>query len=122
MERFAHEKRALGRRGAEDPRDSGVEQSFRPCPRGLPSLQKVELTREPGERTSRERIISTTPSVGDGAACPGSTRPSSPRWMRFLAWLGLGILFYAVYGYRHSRAAGAPKEATADTTTDTTTA
>jgi APA family basic amino acid/polyamine antiporter len=24
-------------------------------------------------------------------------------WLRFLVWLALGLLFYGVYGYRHSR-------------------
>jgi APA family basic amino acid/polyamine antiporter len=24
-------------------------------------------------------------------------------WLRFLAWLAIGLVFYAVYGYRHSR-------------------
>jgi APA family basic amino acid/polyamine antiporter len=24
-------------------------------------------------------------------------------WLRFLAWLALGLVVYAVYGYRHSR-------------------
>jgi APA family basic amino acid/polyamine antiporter len=24
-------------------------------------------------------------------------------WVRFLIWLALGLVFYAVYGYRHSR-------------------
>jgi basic amino acid/polyamine antiporter, APA family len=24
-------------------------------------------------------------------------------WIRFLAWLLLGLVVYAVYGYRHSR-------------------
>ena len=35
--------------------------------------------------------------------------PSS--WMRFVAWLGIGLLVYALYGYRHSRLAGRAKPA-----------
>ncbi|MCW2725649.1 MAG: amino acid transporter [Frankiales bacterium] len=33
---------------------------------------------------------------------PGET------WLRFLAWMVLGVVVYAVYGRRHSRLAGAP--------------
>ena len=24
-------------------------------------------------------------------------------WIRFLVWLAVGLLFYGLYGYRHSR-------------------
>ena len=31
------------------------------------------------------------------------TNLSVETWLRFLAWLALGLVVYAVYGYRHSR-------------------
>jgi len=34
-------------------------------------------------------------------------------WLRFLAWLALGLLVYGVYGYRHSRARRSAREGAA---------
>jgi APA family basic amino acid/polyamine antiporter len=34
-------------------------------------------------------------------------------WMRFILWLGAGLVIYFVYGFRHSRAAAAAAAATA---------
>ncbi len=43
------------------------------------------------------------PAIG-GASCIGLIAYLPPTsWWRFIAWLAVGVLLYAVYGYRHSR-------------------
>ena len=55
------------------------------------------------ERRFRVPFVPVVPIIG-GLLCiylmiqlPGET------WMRFLAWLALGLVIYAVYGFRHSK-------------------
>jgi basic amino acid/polyamine antiporter, APA family len=35
-------------------------------------------------------------------------------WLRFLAWLALGLVLYAIYGYRHSRVGDRSRRAAAE--------
>jgi APA family basic amino acid/polyamine antiporter len=60
--------------------------------------------REPGrQRPFRVPGYPFTPLVAAGACIALILGLERSNWLRFLIWLAIGLVFYGIYGYRHSR-------------------
>jgi len=55
------------------------------------------------ERGFRVPFVPVFPLIGSALCVYLMTKLPVETWLRFIAWLALGLLIYAVYGYRHSR-------------------
>jgi APA family basic amino acid/polyamine antiporter len=62
------------------------------------------------ERGYRVPFVPVLPLIGAGLCIFLMTYLDGQTWVRFGIWMGLGLLIYAVYGYRHSRLREAPSE------------
>ena len=63
----------------------------------------LRRTRPELERPFRVPLSPVLPVVSALACLYLMLNLSIETWLRFLAWLGIGLLIYAVYGYRNSR-------------------
>jgi basic amino acid/polyamine antiporter, APA family len=54
------------------------------------------------ERGFRVPLAPVVPLIGAALCVYLMTKLPLETWLRFIAWLALGLLIYAVYGYRHS--------------------
>ena len=63
----------------------------------------LRRTRPELERPFRVPFSPVVPALSVLACLYLMANLSLETWLRFLAWLALGLVFYAVYGYRHSR-------------------
>jgi APA family basic amino acid/polyamine antiporter len=54
-------------------------------------------------RTFRTPLMPVTPLVGIGFSLWLVTQLQAATWIRFAVWFVLGLLIYALYGYRHSK-------------------
>ncbi|MGY1624755.1 amino acid permease [Geodermatophilus sp. SYSU D00965] len=63
----------------------------------------LRRTRPEMRRPFRVPLSPVLPAVSALACLYLMLNLSIETWLRFLAWLALGLLVYAVYGYRHSR-------------------
>jgi basic amino acid/polyamine antiporter, APA family len=55
------------------------------------------------ERGFRVPFVPVFPLIGSALCVYLMTKLPVETWLRFIVWLALGLLIYAVYGYRHSR-------------------
>jgi basic amino acid/polyamine antiporter, APA family len=55
------------------------------------------------ERGFRVPLAPVVPLIGAALCVYLMTKLPLETWLRFIAWLALGLLIYAVYGYRHSQ-------------------
>ena len=55
------------------------------------------------ERGFRVPFVPVFPIIGAGLCIFLMTYLDTATWLRFGAWMALGVLVYLVYGYRHSR-------------------
>jgi APA family basic amino acid/polyamine antiporter len=55
------------------------------------------------ERGFRVPFVPVIPLIGAALCVYLMTKLPLETWLRFIAWLALGVLIYAVYGYRHSQ-------------------
>ena len=55
------------------------------------------------ERGFRVPFVPVFPIIGTGLCLFLMSYLDTATWLRFGAWMALGVLIYAVYGYRHSR-------------------
>ena len=55
------------------------------------------------ERGFRVPFVPVFPIIGTGLCIFLMSYLDTATWLRFGAWMALGVLVYAVYGYRHSR-------------------
>jgi APA family basic amino acid/polyamine antiporter len=76
---------------------------------GIMILRIKDPKRERGFRVPFGPFI--IPILG-ALSCIGLAYYLPPKsWMRFIYWLAAGLVFYALYGYRHSRLRRAPAPA-----------
>lgn len=54
-------------------------------------------------RTFRVPLMPVTPLVGIGFSIWLVTKLQAVTWLRFVIWFLIGVLIYALYGYRHAR-------------------
>jgi basic amino acid/polyamine antiporter, APA family len=73
----------------------------------------LRRTRPDLERPFRVPLSPVLPLVAALACLYLMLNLSIETWLRFLAWLALGLLVYGVYGYRHSRARRSAREGAA---------
>jgi APA family basic amino acid/polyamine antiporter len=55
------------------------------------------------ERGFRVPFVPVLPLFGAALCVYLMTKLPLDTWLRFIGWLALGLVIYAVYGYRHSR-------------------
>jgi len=63
----------------------------------------LRRTRPDLERPFRVPLVPLFPIIGTLLCIYLMTKLSAATWWRFGAWLVVGLVIYAVYGYRHSR-------------------
>ena len=63
----------------------------------------LRRTRPDMERGFRVPFVPVFPIIGIGLCIYLMTTLEGATWIRFGAWLILGLVIYAAYGYRHSR-------------------
>jgi APA family basic amino acid/polyamine antiporter len=73
----------------------------------------LRRTRPDMPRPFRVPLSPVVPVVSALACLYLMTNLTLETWWRFLAWLAIGLLVYAGYGYRHSRLGAAPRPETA---------
>ncbi len=55
------------------------------------------------ERTYRVPLVPLFPIIGILLCVYLATKLEAETWIRFIVWMGIGLVVYGVYGYRHSR-------------------
>ena len=63
----------------------------------------LRQTRPDLERPFRVPLVPVFPIIGIALCIYLMTQLSGATWWRFGIWLVVGLVIYAVYGYRHSR-------------------
>jgi basic amino acid/polyamine antiporter, APA family len=63
----------------------------------------LRRTKPDMERGFRVPLVPVLPALGGALCIYLMTKLPFDTWLRFFAWLFLGLVIYAVYGYRHSR-------------------
>jgi basic amino acid/polyamine antiporter, APA family len=63
----------------------------------------LRRTKPDMERRFRVPFVPAFPLIGAALCVYLMTKLPFETWMRFIAWLAIGLLIYALYGYRHSR-------------------
>jgi APA family basic amino acid/polyamine antiporter len=76
----------------------------------------LRRTRPDMKRPFRVPLSPVVPVVAALACLYLMLNLSIETWVRFLVWLALGLVFYAAYGYRHSRVGARRAEPTLETT------
>jgi APA family basic amino acid/polyamine antiporter len=70
----------------------------------------LRRTKPDMERGYRVPFVPVFPVIGIALCVFLMTKLEAATWLRFLGWLVLGLIVYAVYGYRHSRLRNAPRD------------
>ena len=55
------------------------------------------------ERGYRVPLVPLFPIIGILLCVYLATKLEAETWIRFIVWMGIGLVVYGVYGYRHSR-------------------
>ncbi len=55
------------------------------------------------DRKFRVPFVPVVPLIGAGLCVYLMTKLEADTWIRFGVWMALGLLIYAIYGYRHSK-------------------
>ena len=63
----------------------------------------LRRTKPDMERGFRVPFVPVFPLIGAALCVYLMTKLPTETWLRFIAWLALGLVIYAAYGYRHSR-------------------
>jgi basic amino acid/polyamine antiporter, APA family len=63
----------------------------------------LRRTRPEMERGFRVPLVPIVPAIGAALCIYLMTKLPTDTWLRFFGWLALGVIIYAVFGYRNSR-------------------